>query len=317
MTWRTIENPLFVFEQNDLFADFHLAFASKQPPNQLFHYTTSFSFLDIINSQCMFATERSYLNDPQEFNWGVGVFRDLLDAFENSQYPKKFIQGIRKALEGKAIEDMRLFILSLSANPDLLSQWRAYSDNGRGFSIGFNGISLRDRAGFSEQVLQNIDLENYLDDFVYSYHLLPVIYSSDDQNNLIQDFVRVAFTYWQSIEDIDEPHSYHLFLMMCAYRAKELLISFKSPAYSEEQEWRIVATVHKNNWKIKYRESKYGITPYVKLNLTIRESFPKLILPITEINVGPNSPSKQNKLGIKMFCDKMGIPVSYSNIDYR
>jgi hypothetical protein len=146
--WKTIDNPLFVFGEQDLFAKFHYEFAMQSPPRELFHYTSAESMLAIIKSQCMFATERSFLNDPQEFQWGISAFRDRILTKIAGSYSIDFIRQVEQALESKLSDDRRLFVLSLSANPDLLSQWRAYGDDGEGFALGFDGGVLRDRAGF-------------------------------------------------------------------------------------------------------------------------------------------------------------------------
>ena len=166
MSWKTIDNPLFAFEQNDAFAKFHFDLATKAPPAELFHYTSSDSFLAIINSQRMLATERSYLNDPQEFRWGFDAIRARL-CLERNKCSADFLEQSQAALSEKAKDDLRLFVFSLSANPDLLSQWRAYGAEGTGFAIGLDGMALRDRAGFGETVLRDLDLDKMPSDCVF------------------------------------------------------------------------------------------------------------------------------------------------------
>ena len=108
-------------------------------------------------------------------------------------------------------------------------------------------------------------------------------------------------------------------MLVFRYRAKELLISFKNPGYKEECEWRIVATVHKKSEKIHYRNGRFGITPYVKLNLSRRDDLPSFNLPLTALWVGPNSPTKKNTRGVEMLLESKGVEVEllYSNTDYR
>jgi hypothetical protein len=167
MSWKTIDNPLFAFERDDAFAKFHLSFAMKHLPAELFHYTSSDSFLAIINSQCLLATERSYLNDPQEFRWGLSALQKDLDSHLAKQYSPDFVDQAKIALAEKEQDDLRLFVLSFSANPDLLSQWRAYASDGTGVAIGLDASALRDRAGFGEAVLREIDLDKLPEDAVF------------------------------------------------------------------------------------------------------------------------------------------------------
>jgi transporter family protein len=109
MSWKTIENPLLLFERNDAFARFHVDIASKAPPAELYHYTTSSSLLSIVNSQYMLATERSYVNDPEEFQWGLKAFQGFLDE-RGSKYAADFREQAQIALSDKAQDDLRLFL---------------------------------------------------------------------------------------------------------------------------------------------------------------------------------------------------------------
>ncbi|MEN3940569.1 DUF2971 domain-containing protein [Prosthecobacter sp. SYSU 5D2] len=318
MTWRTIENPLFLICQNDQFAKYHFEFAMKDPPDELYHYTSGESLLAIINSQCLLATERTFLNDPKEFQWGLGVFEEYLNA-SKKKYSSGFLEQISYSLADKIQDDLRIFVVSLSARPDLLSQWRAYAANGTGVSIGFDGSILRDRSGFGEYVMRDLDPDKMPPDFVLCYHLLPVVYETKDQHKLLKIFIDAAHTFWMALEDQTDPDSLTLFRFMCRYRAKELLIAFKSATYKEESEWRLVATVHKTSSKINYRYGQFGVTPYVKLNISRREELPGLKLPITKVYVGPKSSIKNNTLGVEMLLASNGIqaPLIFSNINYR
>jgi hypothetical protein len=318
MSWKTIDNPLFAFEPIDRFAKFHFDLATKSPPAELFHYTSGDSFLSIINSQRMLATERSYLNDPQEFQWGFGAIQARL-ASQGSKYTADFLEQTHAAITEKTFDNLRLFVLSLSANPDLLSQWRAYAAEGTGFAIGLDGAALRDRAGFGETVLKEIDLDKLPNDFVYCYHLLPVVYEKSRQQEVLDGFLDAAYAFWLGIKDKRSFESLQLFRMTFEHRAKELIISLKNPGYKEECEWRIVAAVHKNSKKIEYRNGRFGITPYVTLNLSRRGDLPRFRLPITKIWAGPNSPTKANPRGVEMLCENRSIqvPLLFSEIEYR
>jgi hypothetical protein len=200
MTWQTIDNPLFAFERGDLFAKFHFEFTTKMPPDELFHYTTNDSFIAILGSGCMFATERMFFNDPQEFTWGYEQLNTTLGCKECAGYETAFIDQVRSALVDKQNDDLRLFVLSLSANPDLLSQWKAYADNGRGICFGMRGDTLRERSGFGEFVLNGINLDTMPAGFCYRYHLLPVIYEHSEQRAILIAFLAAASEYWRFLK---------------------------------------------------------------------------------------------------------------------
>jgi hypothetical protein len=138
MSWKDFENPLFIFEPGDQFAKFHLDFTAKRPPKELFHYTTDEALIPILDSQLFYATERTCLNGGQEFTWGFNSFRNLLKEKAPKAFAHDFIDSVLTAIEGKTGDDLRHFIVSLSAKPDLLSQWRAYAANGKGYALGLN-----------------------------------------------------------------------------------------------------------------------------------------------------------------------------------
>lgn len=181
---------------------------------------------------------------------------------------------------------------------------------------------LRDRSGFGEHVLRDIDLDAMPRDFVYCFHLLPVIYEKPVQTELVTSFIHAAHSYWMIAEDPGDPSFQQLFRLTFRHRIKEILISCKNPGYKEESEWRIVATVHKvhkKSEKIEYRNGRFGITPYVRLNLSRRADLPNRKLPITTIWTGPNSPAKRNPRGLEMLLESKSIEAQllFSEIDYR
>jgi hypothetical protein len=319
MSWKDLENPLFIFERGDQFAKFHLDFTAKHPPRELFHYTADEALIPILNSQLLYATERTCLNDGQEFTWGFNSFRNLLKEKASNAFSHDFIDNVLTAIDGKVDDDLRHFIVSLSAKPDLLSQWRAYAANGKGFAIGLNCQTLRDRSGFGEFVLRDIDLQRMPKQHCFCYQLLPVIYDKEAQQQSIVEFLNAANAFWNSLEDSNDQTMQKFFRMVVQHRVKELLISFKNPAFSEECEWRLVATVHKNSEKIHYRNGRFGITPYLKLNVSPRSILPAAKLDISSLWVGPNSPARTNRRGLDMLLASKGIQadLSFSDNEYR
>lgn len=101
----------------------------------LFHYCSNRSFLSIIQSREIFASELTLSNDALEGRWAKTVFSqickddptlvehhdELLDRFN-------FLSEMTSGAMG----------FCLSEDGDLLSQWRGYADNGSGVSIGFS-----------------------------------------------------------------------------------------------------------------------------------------------------------------------------------
>jgi hypothetical protein len=104
----------------------------------LFHYCSAATAFSVLKTRTIRLSPLSSANDSLEGRLLGLTFRDLLRA---TQFPKKvqdlanfFVQSLPDSTEG--------FAFCLSEEGDLLSQWRAYGDNGAGFSLGFESDVL-------------------------------------------------------------------------------------------------------------------------------------------------------------------------------
>jgi hypothetical protein len=104
-----------------------------------------------------------------------------------------------------------LMVGCFSLDGDLLSQWRAYADDGRGFAIGFAPGRMQTPA-----------------------KPLRVLYDPDEQLQELLGNLRHIFNYEKSIgfkyDNQFQSHMYHLGLDLVAY---------KHPAFGEEREIRL------------------------------------------------------------------------------
>lgn len=99
-----------------------------------YHYTSIFCLNEIINSKCIWASDCRYTNDRHELNYAINLFLNEL------QHAKK--NALRDCFFHHNISN-RICIFSLSKSPHVLSQWRAYGDDGRGAAIGFSMTFLK------------------------------------------------------------------------------------------------------------------------------------------------------------------------------
>jgi hypothetical protein len=98
------------------------------PDDLLHHYTNQTGLLGIIQTKSIWASKIQYLNDTSEFFHGLSIASQLLTSHEKSASDDSFARhcaALRSHL--KRIEGINVFVVSLSASEDLLSQWRAYS----------------------------------------------------------------------------------------------------------------------------------------------------------------------------------------------
>ena len=110
----------------------------RQPPGILYHYCSNASFLSIVSTRAIWASEFSLSNDRLEGRWIRTVIEESckdqgLDASQIAIVLKEF--DAQASLYGAAG-------VCLSEDGDQLSQWRAYSTDGAGVSIGFDSSSF-------------------------------------------------------------------------------------------------------------------------------------------------------------------------------
>ena len=209
-------------------------------PKLLYHYTTQNGLLGIITTGELWATKIDYLNDLTEFHIAPELAVERLRLIETNpldERQKEAAIALSRAIG--LIEVPALCTICFCSNGDLLSQWRGYSGGSYGFSIGFDLTILRSvgsRCGFDlqrciykkavqSQIIKEL-CENYLsDEILNSYEL----------SDIVRDFARAL-------------------RMFGAF--------FKHPAFSEEEEWRLVSIPPIRNDQLLFREGKSLITPY-------------------------------------------------------
>jgi hypothetical protein len=227
-------------------------------PRILYHYTAQEGLLGIIKSRCLWTTNIFYLNDSTEFNYALELARaDLKERFSGQatrNEQKQFYEDALKTLDSLApivLEALSLHVGSFSANPDSLSQWRAYTQNGIGFSLGFD-----------EAYLQSLAKRQ-------KYDLVECAYDEIGHKRAISALID------ESAESTErELDLFHELLR----RSPRL----KHPKFEEEKEWRIVSEDMRHG-KPKFRAGKSMLIPYSEFKLEGEDG----ILRIAEICVGP------------------------------
>ena len=178
-----------------------------------YHYTDAQGLLGIIQSGRLWATDIRFLNDPSEGSFLPERLLALMGSKPGgtSNTEQEIIRGLQEALRNPR-SDYGTCCISLSANGDLLSQWRGYGSFGKGYAVG---LSLE--GGWPHpQVAQYYD----------------VIYGDEGLEDLAFDLLDLfvsAFDKWKDMM-FDE----------WAFTLNVLANSFKDRSYSEEQESRLV-----------------------------------------------------------------------------
>lgn len=246
----------------------------------LYHYTTPVGLKGILETQKIWGTESSYLNDAQEIKYGVGFVTNYLSEIRTRE------SGLTAQLAGLAMEklcadvDTEIYLACFCERGDLLSQWKGYTNFGGGYSIGFKASDLfrtKRKSPF------------------YGISIRRVVYDKKTQAEMIDSEIKAVCEiacnliseYSEYSNYIIEHASRHL-----AHDLTVLLMQFKANAFQEEQEWRAIwdnngGSSREEPLPVEFRVSGKDIVPYVELDIAPSAQKQVWFLPIEEIIVGP------------------------------
>ncbi|WP_434282209.1 DUF2971 domain-containing protein [Clostridium botulinum] len=311
---------------------------------KLYHYCSLETFIAIISSKCLRLSDLSKSNDYMERKWIMNILEEGLDKSfkdegiiinlrEKYRYGNDVNNHIDYLLEMLRDEVTQpSYITCFSRKGDLLSQWRAYGDDGRGVSIGFDSKLL-----YKVDSCKN---DIYIED---------VLYDKEEQIAGVHLAVYNALTYMKDLFELeqntyrvsDDFNKYFIeeFDAFCEVICDELAILscyMKNPVFKEEDEVRIFYApiisdeqeLIQEQFSKTSRFNNYVLKP---INFCARKdqiighsdlSFEKLIQRgvISEIIIGPSS--RVNKDDIYYFLTKFGynsndIYIKQSEASYR
>lgn len=213
----------------------------------VYHYCSIETFYAIITNKCLRLSDLNKTNDYMEKKWTLKLIDNVLiktleDRKINIDIKEQFWYGeginshldyFRKSMEESLNEDTPVLITCFSKEKDLLSQWRAYGDDGNGIAIGFDLDILEN--------LLNSRQDICIDD---------VIYDLNDQEIDIQYAIGCSLSYMMNgmkvnniSEEMLKEYFDEEFETMCEIlpeNLKNICCFIKNPAFREEQEVRIV-----------------------------------------------------------------------------
>lgn len=281
--------------------------SDKQTPERLYHYTSAHGLVGIVEGKSLWASDIYYLNDSLELRHGLELARSHIMAKEAATEHAGVADRWRSLLRGMEHLGPRssqpVFASSLSEIADSLSQWRAYCPQG-GFCIGFPFSALDSLAWEQGFRLEQCD------------------YGAENQASRIHGVVDYIGGSWvnqtsdagRSQDDLKR-HATIGRLICELYRHAPL---FKSAAFAEEHEWRLVSTPeHQFTEKsIQFRTRQGLIVPYVAICLPSDPAFWRSV----KVVVGP-TPHPEESLASteKLLRWRIGFAPHVSNtvVPYR
>lgn len=271
-------------------------------PPVLYHYTDAAGLHGMLTTGKVWLTDYRFLNDKTEiihtYNVTKKVITEKLNDAPDSALTSFYAQ-ILSMLERES--EYPSLVFSLSEDRDDLSQWRGYARDGRGFTIGFDGVALQ-RASSGSGGYQFSKVE--YDDAKQIDGLRRALSDMEDQ---LKKEVSDAAT------DTDK-------LAFEAARCFHWIVDNrgtvnKHSSFKSEREWRILEYTGKSGLITNVRASGDRLIPYCELCLLPNEKQ----LPIKEIGIGPSMDGNIDAQAVKILCKKTGYDptIYFANAPYR
>ncbi|WP_276225243.1 DUF2971 domain-containing protein [Niabella beijingensis] len=248
------------------------------------------------------------MNDFLEIHWGYSIWEKAANQVVN-QVEEGFLERIDSIIKASSLKT-NILASCFSLKPDILSQWRAYSNDGNGYCIGFK----------ASDVLR------------LPVRPLKVLY---DEKKQIKETIAMlkAIHEVECFENQNDKYGADFF-RACATLAVDLA-AYKNPAFAEELEIRLLHLLNfvpsnrflklvdnggtyfgdeKTGELVKFRMAQNLPIPYIDINFTNGGE----VNPITKVYIGPKNDSRET--AISVFLETVGIgnvQVVKSKASYR
>lgn len=237
-----------------------------QEDDLIYHYCSVETFLEIIKNKSFRFSNTFYMNDQTDFNW----FKHLLDdKIKEAEAKGDFIEEMFKKMSIQYA-----YACCFSKKGDDLSQWRAYSDDGRGVSIGILKNTRK---------LYNKNIE-----------LIELIYEREKQKILVEEFINLIKN--KEAKDMDANE--------IIKAVASLFKKIKNPSFACEDEVRLLYLPEIDDMAEYYVKNNNIVDYYDILfeKISASEGMPSLFL-IQKIYLGPKCELEEGQ--VERFLRKM------------
>lgn len=271
------------------------------PRDPLWHYTSADGLIGIVNDRSIWLSSIFHMNDRSEMFHAFSEFHErarlICQETPEGKHQELFHRFFKRGMFYYAFMP---FVVCFSSRGNLLSQWRAYGGSGDKFCLRFSGEDLLDVVRSSIGGLMTEENKLTDDDIVHGF--VEVIYDDSTKSNIMDFFLR-NFIEFIKVNDFDLTNGETMNALEL-YLAVMLLhfgVMFKDRHFAEEGEWRIYCLVRDDpntinclqGRQVKFRNSLYGITPYLDMRFGPRDAAGNYPLPIKEVLLGPhNDPAR-------------------------
>ena len=284
----------------------------------LYHYCSTESFCSIIRTGTIWLSSLMSSNDTQE---GRLVSNTLIELAKEDGLLGYFFQQFQQSvLLTEYMYDGLGFCLS--ADGDLLSQWRGYADDATGLSISFSKeylekLGANKHGGTPIFTMGQIEYraEEHRKLLAPTYRELRSLINEGalgipPQNGLLTGPKSVE----QIMAEVEQVGKANKALSSKLHELSPKLFLLKSDAFQEEREHRLVATRLKDMpWNCEYRASGKQIVPYRSVKLEALA-----MNPIVEIILAPKHQTHWTIIASMLATYGFsGVSVKQSKTTYR
>lgn len=316
----------------------------------LYHYANNLKGFNILAEKSIRLSDIRKSNDYEEL---VLFYPDLFDSilriyrdkpFEFRFENEKGLEAINALLFiSKKMLDRELsygefsnFVLCLSEEPDLLSQWRGYADDGQGISIGFSKRKLQK---FCDKQKESLRLEKvtYITEEERGELVNKLANAVIEELKTLREWIVDNMTHDDASRDTDSLLAFNFDGIVRKIMTDSLM--YKQIGFAEEKEWRLflreqsyktprlVLGEEKNFYgpngfletisflrnRIQFRVTNNNLSPYIPVDFSeFGENGVK------EIWIGPKNDAKKGD--IELFLASHGldnIDIYFSETSYR
>jgi hypothetical protein len=272
----------------------------------LYHYCDAASFSAICTSKKMRFSDLFSMNDFMEMYWGYHIWEQAASEVIDG-VGRDFLDKIDEVIHTSGVYGL-ILASCYSLDGDVLSQWRAYADDGRGYAIGFRAKDLMD----------------------LPVRPLTVLYDAKGQIAEVRDVITDLHTK----ENSQTEKFGGEFRETCITLSFDLA-ALKNPAFREEKEIRLIHLLNfepSSNFQrlvdpggFSFGKQREGLQVMFRMRSNVPVAFIDydftnggVINPIKEVVVGPANDALLT--GISVFLETLGLSsvvVRQSKASYR
>lgn len=265
-------------------------------PESVFHHTNAHGLIGIIQSDRLWATEASSLNDHAEMLQGWRFTEGWLES-----RPHDPIHDAMRSIAASVDENSaqrEIYVLAASSRRDDASQWRLYGDSGCGYSVELDTATRFHVVSQLEDQPASNRSRSMWTQFVEVSRWTEVIYQATEKEALLESIAKdhkEQMVRLSNLPAVDSDEAWESFQDDLYIALHEAVARFKEPGFAGEHERRIICKRIWSHNLTRHRATGYGVAPYLELgtheNATVDQGVISSgvagKLPIRSITLGP------------------------------